>query len=440
MEKKINVGIIGYGTVGKGTLETLKHNVKSTAVKTGLDINVRAVADLRINDYTNDTLLQTVPVRTTDAMEIINDPEIDIVVELIGGYETAKRFILAAVANGKHVVTANKALLAVYGAEIFKAAEAKGVTIGFEASVGGGIPIVNVLKEDLAANRILEITGIINGTANYILSKMEEEGKEFGDVLKEAQALGYAEADPTFDVEGHDSAHKIAILASIGFATLVPFEKVFVEGITSIKQVDIDFAKKLGCRIKLLAIAKRHDDDIEVRVHPTMIPVTDLMAQVNGVFNAISVKGNKVGDTFHYGRGAGGEATSSAVAGDIIGIARDIMSGAERRVPVLGFTKELTYYYPVRDIKEIQSSFYLRFLAVDEPGSLSRIASVLAKYGISIYQAIQSSKQSSGETVPLVFMTHLTEGSKVMHAVNEINNLSVVRDKTVVIRVEGLED
>jgi homoserine dehydrogenase len=259
-------------------------------------------------------------------------------------------------------------------------------------------------------------------------------------VLKEAQALGYAEADPTFDVEGQDSAHKIAILASIGFATLVPFEKVFVEGITSIKQVDIDFARKLGCRIKLLAIAKRHDDDIEVRVHPTMIPMTDLMAQVNGVFNAISVKGNKVGETFHYGRGAGGEATSSAVAGDIIGIARDISAGASRRVPVLGFTKDLTYYFPVRDIKEIESCFYLRFLAVDEPGSLSKIASVLAKYGISIYQAIQSSKQSYGETVPLVFMTHLTEGSKIMHAVNEINSLSVVSAKTVVIRVEGLED
>lgn len=440
MERKINVGIIGYGVVGKGTLETLKQNVKSTVVKTGLDINVKSVADLRINDYTNDTLLQTVPVRTTNAMDLINDPEIDIIVELIGGYNAAREIILAAIAKGKHVVTANKALLAVYGAEIFKAAEEKGVTIGFEASVGGGIPLVNVLKEDLSANRILEITGIINGTANYILTKMEDEGKEFADVLKEAQTLGYAEADPTFDVEGQDTAHKIAILASIAFATLVPFEKVFVEGITSIKQVDIDYARSLGCRIKLLAIAKRHEDDIEVRVHPTMIPVTDLMAQVSGVYNAVRITGNRVGETFHYGRGAGGAATSSAVAGDIIGISRDIMSGAERRVPVLGFTKELTYYYPIRDIKEIQSCFYLRFLAMDEPGSLSKIASVLAKYGISIYQAIQNSKQKIGETVPLVFMTHLSEGSKVMHAVNEINNLSVVRDKTVVIRVKGLEE
>jgi homoserine dehydrogenase len=439
MEKKINVGIIGYGTVGKGTLDALRQNVKSTAVKTGLDIHVKAVADLRINDFTNDTILQTVPTLTTDAMEILNDPEIDIVVELIGGYNAAKKFILAAIDKGKHVVTANKALLAVYGAEIFKAAEDKGVTIGFEASVGGGIPIIRVLKEDLAANRILEITGIINGTANYILSKMEDEGKEFEDVLKEAQELGYAEADPTFDVEGQDTAHKIAILASIGFATLVPFEKVFVEGITSIKQVDIDFARKLGCRIKLLAIAKRHDDDIEVRVHPTMIPVTDLLAQVNGVYNAITVSGNKVGETFHYGQGAGGSATGSAVAGDILSIARDISAGCCSRVPVLGFTKDLTYYFPLRDIKEIESCFYLRFLAVDEPGSLSQIASVLAKYGISIYQAIQSSKQNYGETVPLVFMTHLTEGSKMLRAVNEINSLSVVSDKTVVIRVEGLE-
>ncbi|WP_022849958.1 homoserine dehydrogenase [Limisalsivibrio acetivorans] len=439
MAKQVNVGIIGYGTVGQGTLKNLFSNTNSIAVKTGLDITVKTVADLKIEEFTSDELLEKVPVKTTNGMDVINDPEIDIVVELIGGYNVAREFILAAINNRKHVVTANKALLAVHGAELFKAAQDNGVNIGFEAAVAGGIPIIRVLKEDLAANRILEISGIINGTANYILTRMETEGKEFHEVLADAQELGYAEADPTFDVEGQDTAHKIALLASIGFATLVPFEKIYVEGITSIKQVDIQFAKKLGCKIKLLAIAKRHDDDIEVRVHPTIIPETELLAQVGDVFNAVQVKGNMVGDTMHYGRGAGGEPTGSAVAGDIISIARDVAAGGDKRVPVLGFTKEYTYYFPLRDIKEIESSFYLRFSAVDQPGSMAEIAGILSKYGISISQAIQSTPQNTGEVVPLVFMTHLTEGSKVMNAVEEINNLGVVRDKTVVIRVEGLD-
>lgn len=436
IKNSINVGIVGFGTVGQGTLDVLVNNRENIFEKTGINITVRAVADLRINEIRHH-LLDKVSVKTTNVDDIINDKEIDIVVELIGGYTHAKNIILRSLSAGKHVVTANKALLAVDGKEIFKTAEKDNLSLGFEGSVGGGIPIIRVLKEDLAANKVKEIYGIINGTANYILTTMEKDGKEFQDVLKEAQSLGYAEADPTFDVEGIDTAHKITILSSIAFKTLVPFEKVFVEGISSIKQIDIDFAKKLNCKIKLLAIAKKHEDDVEVRVHPTIIPDRYFLSKVDGVFNAIYMVSDKVDRTIHYGRGAGGLPTGSAVAGDIINISRDIVSGCKKRVPVLGFKGEYTSYYPVKDINDISSSFYLRFTALDKPGVLSKIAGVLGKYDISIKSAIQPGESAPGDAVSLVFMTHETTGRSVNDAVNEIDSMEYVRQKTVVLRVEG---
>lgn len=435
-DRRVNVGIVGYGTVGKGTVNVLIDNANVIKEKTGIDIFVKSVADLKINEF-DDQFLRKVPNKYTDADMIINDPDIDIVVELIGGYNAAKKVILDAIEKKKHVVTANKALLAVYGTEIFKKAEEKSVQLAFEGSVGGGIPIIKVLKEDLAANNIKEIYGIINGTANYILTRMEKEGKEFDEVLKDAQRLGYAEADPTFDIEGIDTAHKITILSSIAFNTIIPFDKVFVEGISSIKQVDIDFAKKLNCKIKLLAIAKKHENDIEVRVHPTMIPERYILSKVENVFNAIYLVSDKLDRTIHYGRGAGGLPTGSAVAGDIISIARDIICGCQRRVPVLGFTKEYRSYFPVKNIDDIRSSFYLRFMALDKPGVLSKIAGVLGKYNISISAAIQPGDYSPGDVVPLVFMTHETIGRHVSDAVREIDSMEYVKSKTVVIRVEG---
>lgn len=436
VNKKVNIGIIGLGTVGMGTLTVLKDNRKTIFNKTGIDINVKSVCDLRIDSIDNE-YVKDVEVKTKNIDVIINDKEIDIVVELIGGYTVAKDIILKSLDNGKHVVTANKALLAVNGKEIFKKSEENGLYLGFEGSVGGGIPIIRVLKEDLAANNVNEIYGIINGTANYILSKMESEGKEFDEVLKDAQRLGYAEADPTFDVEGIDTAHKIAILSSIAFQSLVPFEEIFIEGISSIKQVDIDFAKKLNCKIKLLAIAKKHEDDIEVRVHPTIIPERYILSKVNDVFNAIYLVSDKVDRTIHYGRGAGSLPTGSAVVGDIISIARDITSCSAKRVPTLGFKNEYEPQYPVRDINEITSSFYLRFSALDKPGVLSKIAGILGKYDISIKSAIQPGLSAPGDVVPLVFMTHETKGRNVNNAVAEIDSLEYVRDKTVVLRVEG---
>ncbi|MCX8084990.1 MAG: homoserine dehydrogenase [Calditerrivibrio sp.] len=434
--KTINVGIVGYGTVGKGTVNVLLENAKTIKSKTGIDIKVKSVADLAIENF-KDSYLEQIPNKYKDATDIINDPEIDIVVELIGGYTAAKKIILDAIDKGKHVVTANKALLAVHGTEIFKRAEEKSVQIGFEGSVGGGIPIIKVLKEDLAANNIKEIYGIINGTANYILTRMEKEGKEFDEILKDAQKLGYAEADPTFDIEGIDTAHKITILSSIAFNTVIPFDKVFVEGISNIKQVDIDFAKKLDCKIKLLAIAKKHENDIEVRVHPTMLPERYILSKVENVFNAIYIVSDKVDRTIHYGRGAGSLPTGSAVAGDIISISRDIVCGCPKRVPVLGFTGEYRQYYPVRSIDDIRSSFYLRFMAVDKPGVLSKIAGVLGKYNISISAAIQPGVSSPDNVVPLVFMTHEAIGRNVSNAVKEIDAMEYVKSKTVVIRVEG---
>ncbi len=433
--KTIKIGVIGYGVVGRGTVESLIGNAAVIRDKTGLDIVVKGIADLNI-DRKNDEYTDLVEIKTKNADDLINDPEIDIIAELIGGYGAAKKFITGAINKGKHVVTANKALLAVHGREIFGLAEEKGVSLGFEASVGGGIPIIRVMKEDLAANNIQEIYGIINGTANYILTRMTKEGKAFDEVLRDAQEKGYAEADPTFDVEGIDTAHKICLLSSIAFSAVIPFDKIFVEGISNIKPVDIEIAKELGCTIKLLAIAKKDDSGMEVRVHPTIIPDSNMLSSVDGVFNAVCLTGDKVGTTMHYGRGAGGSATGSAVAGDIINIARNIAAGCGSRVPVLGFVKgsELS---GLRSIEDITSCFYMRLMVVDAPGVLAKVGGILASNGISVSSALQREKEQGGEYVPLVFMTHETKGHNIMAAAEEIDELDVTVEKSVVIRVEG---
>lgn len=436
MDKVVNVGIIGYGVVGKGTVAALIDNFDTVKRKTGINIVVKGVADITI-DKKHDEYLSKIEIVTKDAMDLITNKDIHIIVELVGGYTFAKDFVIKALENKKHVVTANKALLATYGKEIFPLAKKMGVDIGFEASVGGGIPIIRVMKEDLAVNNILEIYSIINGTANYILTKMTEEGKEFADVLKDAQKQGYAEADPTFDIEGIDSAHKLSILSSIAFSTVVDMDKVFVEGISNIKPIDIAIAKEFGCVIKLLAIAKRHDNNIEVRVHPTMIPVTNTLAQVNGVFNAVYLKSDRTGPTLHYGQGAGSVPTGAAVAGDIINIARNIASNIDVRVPVLGYVEQ-EENINIIDIKDIHSSFYMRLMVEDTPGVLAQVGLILANNGISVSSALQreSSVECAG-CVPLVFMTHEVMGNQIINAVKEIDAKPFIKEKTVIIRVEG---
>ncbi len=436
MDKVVNVGVIGYGVVGKGTVTALIDNKDTIFSKVGIKINVKGVADLDINEK-NDEYLKQIEILTKDAYELINNKEIDIIVELIGGYTFAKDFVIAALKNKKHVVTANKALLATHGKEIFSLAQNNGLDIGFEASVGGGIPIIRVMKEDLAINNINEIYSIINGTANYILTRMTNEGKEFGEILADARKNGYAEADPTFDIEGIDSAHKIAILSSIAFSTYISIDNVYVEGISNIKPIDIAIAQEFGCVIKLLAIAKRHGDDIEVRVHPTMIPKTNTLAGINGVFNAIYLKSDKTGPTLHYGRGAGKDATGAAVAGDIINIARNITENVNMRVPVLGFV-ENRQNFNIISIKDIHSAFYMRLMVEDTPGVLAKVGLILAKNGISVSSALQREATSSQENcVPLVFMTHEVIGNSIINAVEEIDMQPFVKEKTVVIRVEG---
>lgn len=436
MCKVINVGIIGYGVVGRGTTALLVQNKQTILNKTGIAIQVHGVASLDLDE--NDEYLKDVPVKTNNGMDLVNNPDIDVIVELIGGYGAAKQFIEAAIKNKKHVVTANKALLAVHGKEIFALAAENNVEIGFEASVGGGIPIINVLKEDLAGNNIEEITAIINGTANYILSRMHSEGVSYQEVLKDAQKLGYAEADPTFDVEGIDSAHKITLLSSIAFGTWVNFNKVFTEGITKISASDVEFAKELGCVIKLLAIGKKHKGSVEVHVHPTMIPTHYQLASVNDSYNAVLVKGDFIGKTMFYGRGAGSLPTGSAVAGDIVRIARAVKSSSVGRVPALGFAGAVEEKMPVKDISETSSTFYLRFTVEDNPGVLSMISGIMAEGSISIRQAIQRPQTSENDYMPLVFLTHETPEKSIKSAVAKIDRLDCVKDKTVIIRVEGI--
>jgi homoserine dehydrogenase len=429
----INIGIIGFGTVGTGTAKTLIQNRKLLKERTGVDINLRRIADLDIKRDRGIKLAKGV--LTSNADSLISDPEIHIVVELIGGTTIAKDIMLKAIRNGKHVVTANKALLATHGKEIFKAAEKANVQVGFEASVAGGIPIIKIISEGLVANRIKSIYGIINGTTNYILTKMSDEHAEFSAVLKEAQKLGYAEADPTYDIEGIDSAHKISILASLAYGTQYSLKDVYREGISKISSIDIEFARELGYKLKLLAITKETNGKVELRVHPTMIPEEFLLSKVDGVFNAVYVEGDAVGSTLYYGRGAGDMPTGSAVVSDIVDISCNIVNKTIGRNPLFSRSEKGKNLLEMDDVR---SMYFFRFSAIDKPGVLSRISGILGKYNISIASVIQKDRRE-GKAVPLVVLTHRAREKDVRAAIKEINKLQIVTDKTVLIRVEGKE-
>ena len=425
--------MIGLGTVGNGVLRILRDNAQPIRSRLGVPIEITKIA---VRDLKRDRGLRLASgVLTDNPTEIIEDPNIDIVVELIGGYQPAKELILASIGRGKHVVTANKALLAVHGEEIHEAARRASVTIGFEGSVGGGIPVIKALKEALAANRILSIYGVINGTSNYILSKMTDEERSFADVLAEAQRAGYAEADPTFDVGGIDTAHKLAILVNLAFGAHVRLDNIFTEGITSISPLDIDFGKELGYKLKLLAIAKWHDGQVEARVHSTMIPDEYPIAKVSGVYNAIQIVGDACGDIMLYGRGAGSMPTGSAVVADIMDISRHILMEPSRNLNTNPAGASAVKLVPMDSVTSI---YYFRFMALDQPGVLAQISGILGRQQISIAQMIQRGRKQGG-SVPLVIMTHTALERDIQKALVEIKALACITEEPVLIRVEGDE-
>lgn len=430
----VNVGIIGLGVVGSGTAKLLLENKNILHQRLGFDINLKRIAVRDIKRKRGVKLPSKM--LTKDVNTILNDPDIHIVVELIGGIRPAKDFILKAIQRGKHVVTANKALLATEGADIFNSAFRAGIEVGFEASVAGAIPIIKAIKESLITNRIKSIYGIINGTSNFILTKMTEQHVEFSDALKEAQSLGYAEADPTLDIEGIDTAHKLTILSTLAYSIPLSFSAIHIEGISNISTQDIEFALELGYKVKLLAIAKETDGEVELRVHPTMIPKDYLIAKVDGPFNAIYVDGDATGSTLYYGRGAGSAPTGSAVVSDIADIARNIQKNAVGRVPII---PQISGNIKIRKIEDIVSRYYLRFSALDKPGVLSKISGVLGSHNISIKSVIQKGHRI-GEAVPLVLLTHDARELNIRKAVGKIDRLPVVMGKTVIIRVEGREE
>jgi homoserine dehydrogenase len=428
---------VGFGTVGTGVAKILLDNAALITRRVGVPVELVRVADLDIVRERGVAL--AAGVLTTDSKQVLTAPDIDIVIELIGGYDTAKRVILDAIAAGKHVVTANKALLALHGEEIFDAAVRKGVDVGFEASVGGGIPVIRALTEGLAGNTIESIYGIINGTSNYILSRMTHEGHSFEEVLTDAQRAGYAEADPTFDVDGIDSAHKLAILVNLAYGTPVNFKDIYTEGITNITPIDIAYAKQFGFTIKLLGIAKLVEGEIEARVHPTMLPSTSPIAQVEDVYNAIQLVGDAVGDVVLYGRGAGSMPTGSAVVSDVIAIGRNLLKSSAGRVPVASFQPDQRRPLRLRSMEEISSLYYLRFMVVDRPGVLAQIAGELGRCGISISSMVQQGRRE-GQTVPIVIKTHMAKERDVQTALREINRKAFVSEPTTLIRIEGKDE
>lgn len=430
----IKIGLLGFGTIGTGVVRVLQKNADLLKKRLGKSLELVKIVDL---DLTTDRGVNVAAeLLSSDVEDIISNPDVDVVIELIGGYEPAKSFILKAIANGKHIVTANKALMAVHGQEILAAADQHGVEVMFEAAVGGGIPVISAIKENLCANNFSNVLGILNGTCNYILTEMTEKGSDFAPVLQAAQELGYAEADPTFDIEGIDTAHKIALLAALCFGTKVDFEKVYTEGITNVAAIDIQFATQMGYKIKLLAIGKNLGDQIEVRVHPTMIPVSYQLSEVNGVFNAVRLSGDFLGPAMLYGSGAGMDATASAVMGDVMAIARDMLSGAKRRTPIMAYCADQVAELPIKAMSEIVSHYYLRFMVKDAPGVLAQISGVLGKYDISIQSMIQPDRHAA-DAVPIVIMTHDAKESNINKALGEINQLAVVQQPTHLIRVEN---
>ena len=433
--REIKVGMIGFGTVGAGVVRILQKNSRLIEKRMGAKIILKRVADI---DLKRDRGVKLkLGVLTRGAEDVIEDPEVDIVMELIGGIEPAKTYILKAIRNKKHIITANKALLALHGDEIFREAHRFGVDVNFEASVGGGIPLIRSIKEGLVANRIQSIFGILNGTSNYILSKMTDEGRNFKEVLKEAQEKGYAEADPTFDIEGIDAAHKLAILIRLAFGTPLRFEEVFIGGISEITPLDIQFGREFGYRIKLLAIAKIDQRKIEARVHPTLIPEEHLLSTVEGVFNAIYIKGDAIGPTLFYGQGAGQMPTGSAVISDMVELGRNLLIQATgRRVPLLSYQESAIEKVSLKKMEDVVMPFYMRFSALDRPGVLSKISGILGKNDISIASVIQKGRQIKG-AVPVVMMTHEAKEKNVHRALKEIDQLGVILGKTIFIRVEN---
>jgi homoserine dehydrogenase len=429
----VRVGLIGFGTIGTGVVKVLRAHRAEITRRVGRAIDVVAIADL---DTTTDRGITVAPARlTADARELIEDPDISIIIELIGGYEPARRFVLAAIRAGKDVVTANKALLAVHGEEIVREAEAQGVRLGFEASVGGGIPILRTLKEGLAGDRTAAVYGIVNGTCNHILTTMTRDGRGFDDVLAEAQRLGLAEADPSTDVDGVDSAHKLALLSTLAFGVAPRVKDIPTEGIRRIEAIDIAFARELGYTLKLLAVAKDGRDAIEAHVQPTMIPNGHLLADVGGNFNAIFVRGAALGPTMYYGQGAGSMPTATAVIADLIAAARDHEVGARVRVPPWGLPQRKLRRLRIRPLADLEGEHYLRVMALDRPGVLARIAGILGRHDISIASVIQKERRA-GTTVPIVLRTHRARQKNLGRALGAIDRLAAVRGRPIAIRIE----
>ena len=433
MAREVRVGLIGFGTIGSGVVKLLQRNQAQIRSRLGAPLTLARIADIDL--HTDRGVKVDSRILSNDAAALLDDPSMDIVIELMGGYEPARRFVLRAVANGKSVVTANKALLAVHGAEIFRAVEKAGVDIGFEASVGGGIPIIRTLKEGLAADHNRAIYGIVNGTSNYILSTMTQQGGEFDVVLKEAQHQGLAEANPTYDVDGIDAAHKLTLLIQLAFGTRVRFKDIPVEGIRHVTQLDINFAREFGYVIKLLAIAKQDGHGIEARVHPTMVPRQHLLADVSGAYNAIAVQGEALGASMYFGLGAGMMPTATAVVADLMDVARNLLGGSRGRVAPLGYPLAQQHRVPLKTINDLVSEYYLRFMVVDRPGVLAKISGVLGAYDISIASVIQKEREH-GANVPIVIRTHDALERNLRKALKAIDRLPAVRAKSALISIE----
>lgn len=436
--KPVNVGLLGLGTVGGGTVSVLTRNADEIARRAGRGIRITHAA---AKEYNADVItgLDQIEKISDDAFEVVDNPDVEIIVELIGGYSPALELVLKAIDNGKHVVTANKALIAMHGNEIFTAAQKNGVTVAFEAAVAGGIPVIKAVREGLAANKIEWAAGIINGTGNYILTEMSEKGRDFDEVLNEAQALGYAEADPTFDVEGIDAAHKLTILGSIAFGIPLQFDRTYTEGITTIEQQDVAYASELGYRIKHLGITRNTEHGIEMRVHPTLIPERRLIANVDGVMNAVLVKGDAVGHTLYYGAGAGSFPTASAVVADLVDVTRALTTDPENRVPHLAFQPDSLVDTKVLPIEEVRTAYYLRMQAIDRPGVLAMITRILGDREISIEAIIQKEPATGAKHVPIIILTQRILEKNMIDAISQIEKLDVIEGKISRIRVETLD-
>ena len=431
----VKIGLLGLGTVGGGTVSVLTRNADEIARRAGRDIQITLAA---AKEYDAEAIvgLNQIESITDDPFSVVDNPDVEIIIELMGGYSPAKELVLKAIENGKHVITANKALIALHGNEIFEAAQKKGVTVAFEAAVAGGIPIIKAVREGLAANQIEWIAGIINGTGNFILTEMRDKGRDFKDVLKEAQSLGYAEADPTFDIEGIDAAHKLTILGSIAFGMPLQFDKTYTEGITKIEQQDVLYAEELGYRIKHVGISRKVKNGIEQRVHPTLIPERRLIANVDGVMNAVLVKSDAVGPTLYYGAGAGSEPTASAVVADIVDVVRALTTDPENRVPHLAFQPDALSDINILPIEEIETAYYLRMYAIDKPGVVADVTKILGDSDISIEAILQKEPVGNASCIPVIFLTQCVREKTMNGAIAQIEKLDAIDGKVMRIRME----